>query len=110
MKITKTVGYAINWLHNQNFSVEKIADELKLTQEQVTKYIEKNSNPKQKELPVKSASTKSPKDLMIRHTRDKKINSVAIMTGEASSVNDEMRKKLNNKTNDNIEHIFKPNK
>lgn len=110
MKITKNIGYAISWLNNQGNSIEKIADELKLTTEQVTKYIEKNCNNKQKELPIKSSSTKSSKDLMIRHTRDKKINSVSIMTGEASSINDEMRKKNFNKSRDNAQHIFKPNK
>lgn len=110
MKITKTTGYAINWLYSQNKSISEISEELKLTDEQITKYIEKHNIAKQKELPIKSSSTKSSKDLMIRHTRDKKINSVAIMTGEASSVNDEMRKKISRKSDDQIEHIFKPNK
>lgn len=110
MKITKQLGYAISWLSSQGKSAVQIAEELDLTEEQVTKFIEKHSITKNKELPIKSSSTKSSKDLMIRHTRDKKNNSVAIMTGEASSVNDEMRKKNFNRTDKNIEHIFKPNK
>lgn len=110
MKITKTVGYAINWLSSNGRSVSQIAEELKLTEDQIIGYIEKNKLSKKEELPIKTSSVKSSKDLMIRHTRDKKTNNVAIMTGEASSVNDELRKKLHNKTNDNIEHIFKPNK
>jgi len=110
MRITKTVGYAINWLLSSGKSIAQIAEELKLTQDQVTSYVEKNKSSKKEELPIKQSSVKSSQDLMIRHTRDKKTNNVAIMTAEASSVNDEMRKKLSSKINHNIEHIFKPNK
>lgn len=110
MKITKTVGYAINWLSNGGKSVEFIAEELKLTEDQVKAYLEKHKPTKTAELPVKTSSVKSSKDLMIRHTRDKKNNSVAVMTQEASSMNDEMRKKAINQPKDNLEHIFKPNK
>ena len=41
MKITKELSYAINWLITQNYSAEKIAEELKLTVKQVERYIEK---------------------------------------------------------------------
>lgn len=110
MKITKTIGYAINWLSFNGRSIANIAEELKLTENQVRLYLEKNKSLKKEELPIKSSSVKSSKDLMIRHTRDKKTNNVAIMTAEASAVNDEIRKKISSKINNNIEHIFKPNK
>lgn len=110
MKITKSISYAINWLISQNNSAEQIAEELKLTVQQVQKYIEKHSISKQSELPIKSSrvSSKS-KELMIRHTRDKKINNVAIMTKEASEVNDQFKKQLNNIQQKNLDHIFRPN-
>jgi hypothetical protein len=47
---------------------------------------------------------------MIRHTRDKKNNSVAIMTKEASEVNDELKRKLITEgSKRNQDCIFKPN-
>ena len=109
MKITKPVSYAIKWLASQNHNAEQIAEELKLTTEQVSKFLEKNSITKTSELAVKSSKIK-PKDLMIRHTRDKKNNSVAIMTQEASTVNDHLKNKfMSSKSNRNANCIFKPN-
>lgn len=110
MKITKELSYAINWLITQNYSAEKIAEELKLTVKQVERYIEKNTSIKQVELPIKSSKAlPKSKELMIRHTRDKKINNVSIMTREASSVNDEFKKRVANLPAKNLEHIFRPN-
>jgi DNA-directed RNA polymerase sigma subunit (sigma70/sigma32) len=110
MKITKSISYAINWLMFQNYNAEQIAEELKLTVQQVQKYIEKHSISKQLELPIKSSKVPSKsKELMIRHTRDKKINNVAIMTKEASEVNDEFKKQINNVQEKNLDHIFRPN-
>ena len=110
MKITKSVSYAINWLVSQNYTTEQIAEELKLTLPQVQKYIEKHSVPKQEELPIKSSKVSSKsKELMIRHTRDKKINNVAIMTKEASEVNDQFKKRTNSLSGKKLDHIFRPN-
>lgn len=109
MKITKQLSYAIKWLASQNNSAEQIAEELKLTTDQVTKFLEKNGLPKTSELAVKSSSIQS-KDLMIRHTRDKKNNSVAIMTKEASEVNDHLKKMIaSDGTNRNSSCIYRPN-
>jgi hypothetical protein len=47
--------------------------------------------------------------MMIRHTRDKKNNSVSIMTGEASMLNDELKKNQQVKPNRNSDCIFRPN-
>jgi DNA-binding transcriptional regulator LsrR (DeoR family) len=109
MKLSKSTSYAINWLYTQGKGVDYIADELDLQAETVQKYIEKNSVQDKVELATKSKPVKSSKDLMIRHTRDKKTNNVAIMTREASAFNDDAKKKFPSK-NDNNEHIFKPNK
>jgi predicted transcriptional regulator len=93
MKINKTIGYAIRWLNHTNLSVDEIANELELTSKQVKNFLEKNYNNDSPQLTTKqSPVTISSSDLMIRHTRDKKTNTVAIMTKEASAINDEMRK------------------
>jgi hypothetical protein len=48
---------------------------------------------------------------MIRHTRDKKTNTVAIMTKEASAINDEMRKINNTKVSSKFKDcIHRPKK
>lgn len=110
MKINKQLGYAINWLVSQNKSVVEISDELDLTEKQITSYIEKNNLSKSEPLAIKSQSTKpKSKELMIRHTSNKKINNVAIMTKEASEVNDEFKKQLVSKSTKNSDCIFKPN-
>lgn len=110
MKITKNISYAINWLLSQNKTPIEISEELNLTEKQVISYIEKNNTPKADNLAVKSSKVKSKsKDLMIRHTSNKKVNNVAIMTKEASEVNDELKKRFNTTSNRNSNHIFKPN-
>lgn len=110
MRINKSLGYAINWLSTNGKLPEEIAKELELTTKQVTSYLEKNNIQTSPDLAIKSSPVKKKsKDLMIRHTRDKKINSVSIMTKEASEINDAMRSKLNNSVNKNIDCIFNPN-
>lgn len=111
MKMTKNVKYAISWLYSQGNSVSDIAEELKLDTEQVSEYIEKNhpqgSTP---DIPTTTSPVnKKSKDLMIRHTRDKRVNSVSIMTKEASEVNDSLRPKLCGGNNKNEDCIFRPN-
>lgn len=110
MKMTKNLKYAISWLYSQGNSVEQIAEELKLDNEQVAAHIEKNHPqvaPAQIPTTTSPVSNKS-KDLMIRHTRDKKSNTVSIMTKEASEVHDSLRPKLNC-GNKNDDCIFRPN-
>lgn len=110
MKINKSLAYAINWLSTNGKTPEEIGKELELTTKQVTSYLEKNNIQPSPDLAIKSAPVKkSSKDLMIRHTRDKKINSVSIMTKEASEINDAMRSKLSQGSNKNINCIFNPN-
>lgn len=110
-KLSKSSEYAIQWLVNQNKNTVEISEELGLSEATVRTYIETNnisSTPITNPLPIKSSPVSS-KDLMIRHTRDKQTNSVAIMTKEASEKNDANRPKFKN-TKANTNHIFKPNK
>lgn len=109
MKISKVTQYAINWLYHCDNTVDEIAEELKISNKQVTQHIEKNfSEVKNNQLATKSEPVKksNSKELMIRHTRDKKTNSVAIMTKEASQVNDSLRTSLSQSVK-NQDCIFK---
>lgn len=114
-RLSKTETCAILWLNSQNKSPEEIAQELSLTTKQVVGVIEKNGKTLPAgESPIKTVSESTAKkskskNLMITQTRDKKINNVSIMTREASSLNDELKKNFTTKTfNENT--IFRPNK
>lgn len=110
MRITKQLGYAINWLVTQNKTIDDICNELNLTTKQVTSYIEKHCLTNSKPLATKSESTQvKSKELMIRHTSNKKTNNVAIMTREASELNDGFKKQIKIESNRNSNCIFKPN-
>lgn len=113
MKMSKSAEYAINWLHHCGKSVDEICEELKLSNKQVTSYLEKHFTQNETDkLATKSSPVHnklSSKELMIRHTRDKKTNSVAIMTKEASQINDSLRPSLNQSIK-NKDCIFNPNK
>jgi len=110
-KITKIQKYAMLWLHSQGQESESIAKELNIELKSVNHTLEKATNTKgsdkiqtTSEVVGKSSS----KDLMIRHTSSKKNNSVAIMTKEASEVNDHARP-ANTANPRNQKHIFRPN-
>lgn len=107
-KLSKSNQYAISWLFSQNNSVEDISKELDISIESINAYIEKNENTIKNPIPIKSGPVSS-KDLMIRHTRDKKTNSVAIMTKEASEKNDAARPRLNSGSQRFSKDIFRPN-
>lgn len=105
MRKNKNQEYAILWLHSQNKKVAEIADELNIGIEKVEAAIRVNSEPVQTK---KKKSSKS-KDLMITQTSNKGTKSVAIMTGEASALNDEMKKKLRTTPKDTQSYIHRPN-
>lgn len=111
-RLSKTETYAILWLNSQNQQPEDIAKQLSLNLKQVTKVIEKNgktsSGPSAIKTVSESAKKNKSKNLMITETRDKKTNNVSIMTREASSLNDELKKNFTTKRfNENT--IFRPN-
>ena len=105
MRLNKTQKYAIQWLMHQNKSAAEIVKELKIPEKTVSNFMAKNTvATTEKTTNVTSAPVNS-KDLMIRHTSNKNNNTVAIMTKEASEVNDEAKKKAtqtNTKYNRNI--------
>lgn len=109
MKLSKQKIYAINWLYTNGSSIEDIAEELNIKIDTIQEYITSSEIKQQPALGIKSQPVKSSKDLMIRHTKEKKTNNVSIMTREASSFNDNAKKKFHNK-DQNISYIYKPNK
>lgn len=108
-KINKTQKYATLWLNSQNKSIEDIAKELGLTEKQVSNIIQngtKSEAIRTKSQPVGSSPSKN---LMIRETANKNKH-VAIMTKEASMVNDASRPQTNTQNSRTQNNIFKINK
>jgi hypothetical protein len=106
-KLNKTQKYAIQWLNSTGYASEAIAKELNLTVEQIESIIPKVDTPVADN---KVQSISSAKDLMITHTSGKKINSVAIMTKEASEIVDTSNKNAPVINIDNKKGIFRPKK
>lgn len=112
-KISKAQNYAILWLNNQGIETVKIADELNLTEKQVLSVLEKGIDNKiskdTKIKTVKSVVSSKSKDMMITKTSAKGTKNVAIMTQEASQLNDELKKQnsTSSRSRDNI--IYRPN-
>jgi predicted transcriptional regulator len=114
-KLSKVNTYAIQWLNSQGKNIEEIATDLSLTEKQVSSVVEKttksgaeSSNIKTAKSPSSSANSRS-MNLMIRETAGKKSNSVSIMTGEASMVNDQLKSQsTNNQQRKTDKYIFRP--
>jgi hypothetical protein len=110
MKKNKSQEYAILWLHSQNKKSGDIADELNIGIEKVEAVVRVNSEPKASTNEGSAIKkTSKSKSLMITQTSSKKNKSVAIMTPEASMLNDELKKKFAGKTGDTQNFIFRPN-
>jgi hypothetical protein len=103
-KKTKEIEYAVKYLHDtMKMSTTDIALELGVEKALVEGII---NTPKEKKPRRPSKS----RDLMIRHTANKKNNNVSIMTESASQVNDEFKKNIQNTTSRTAKHsIFRPN-
>lgn len=113
-KLTKSNEYAIQWLHQQGTSAEDISVDLELPLTQVKRYVKTKLPPPepkveaQAETPKESQTVKkTSKDFMITKTSAKGNNSVAIMTKEASEMNDDARRKFS-ANNTNKPGIFRP--
>lgn len=94
-RLSKTEIYAIRWLNSQGKTIEQISNELKISDTQVKKTLEKNHVSSDTKNSIKTATEKTTskmKDLMITKTSSKNINSVAIMTKEASEISDANKK------------------
>ncbi len=112
-KLNKTQKYAILWLHSQAKTNEQIAEELKVSEKQISSVINITTQT-DKSIPVAKSSA-SPisrsKSLMITETAGKKTKSVAIMTKEASMINDEYKNKVfPNQQKNTDKYIYRPNK
>lgn len=105
MRRNKKQEYAILWLHSQNTKPAEIADELNIPIDKVESAIRINSEPVQ----TKKKKSSKTRDLMINKTSNKGTKSVAIMTGEASALNDELKKKQQARIKDTQDYIHKPN-
>ena len=109
MRINKITGYAISWLHSCGKGFSEIADELKVLEKDVSKYIVKNNEGLKVKDPSTANSSKS-KDLMITKTLGKGLASVAIMTHAASELNDSLKNVSSNSLEKKKEdNIFRPN-
>ena len=110
MKKNKSQEYAILWLHSQNKKMGDIAEELGIGIEKVEAVVRVNQEPKQStNAGAANKKTSKSKALMITETSSKKNKSVAIMTPEASALNDELKKKFNGKKENTQGFIFRPN-
>lgn len=97
-KLSKSSIYAIKYLFSQGLTAEQISSEINLSVDNIQSVIESENL-------VKEPPTA--KDLMINQTAVKRTNSVAIMTKEASMMNDHNRTKFSSQKN-STEHIFRP--
>lgn len=103
-KLSKTKEYAIRYLFDHaKKSVKDIATELKVSVSEVERVV-KTKQPK-----TAKAKTDKTKELMIRQTSSKKINSVSIMTEAAAQLSDEFIKNMDaaNKARTS-KYIFRP--
>lgn len=108
-KVSKANSYAIKWLSYTGLNSSEISKELKISEEQIMKILEKES-PAHNDDKVKTGSgpVKQPKkNLMINQTAGKKAKTVSIMTEAASQNNDqELQKSPTNKRYN--KDIFRP--
>lgn len=107
---SKAQQYAILWLNSQNMTTQQIAEELSISEKQVQSAVEKHTPPAEPAIQTakQPVGTRS-QNLMIRQTSGKKTNTVAIMTGEASMLNDSLKDKSQQQRNTD-KYIFRPNK
>lgn len=108
-KLTKKDKYAIEFLHTKGSSEADIAKELNLEVSQVKRFINKHivSTQTKEETTEESKKVDKTKNLMIRHTSDKKNNTVSIMTQGASQVGDEFYKNLNSSAKNTDNYIYR---
>lgn len=106
--LSKTKQYAILWLNSQNISINDISKELKINSNDIVatidQYVPKANDSNNVSQPITSHN------LMITHTAGKKSNTVAIMTKEASELNDHKNKNQSQPVpNKNLNRdIFRP--
>jgi hypothetical protein len=105
-KPTKIETYAVLWLNSQGLDEATIAGEINLTAKQIKSILDKQNLNTAIKTKSESMGVSPSKNLMIRETANKKKH-VAIMTKEASMVNDDEKKKTTEKKIN--KNIFKIN-
>jgi predicted DNA-binding protein (UPF0251 family) len=110
-KLNKTEIYAIRWLDYDGLDSAKIADELKIPENDVIRTLEKHTRTKKEDSvkTTKSSTANRSQNLMIRETAGKKTPNVSIMTGAASMMNDELMKSVPTHNPNTEKNIFRPN-
>lgn len=106
-RLNKLQIYSIRWLNSQHKDIKFIANDLKLTEKQVSDTIEKYGTI-QSEKNIKTKQSSASKKLMISETSGKRSPNVSIMTKEASMHNDTIKKNINTKNELNEKYIFRP--
>lgn len=95
-RMNKLQKYAVLWLNSQGMDVDAISAETKLGKTQISNTIsEQDSKASKKGLQTKTSPVNGSrsKNLMITETSNK-TRSVAIMTPEASQLNDDLKKNI----------------
>lgn len=112
-RLNKTTKYAILWLNSQGFDNGKISNELGVSDQQIANTLKNtDSDHTKSENPNAIPTTSGPvnmtsKNFMIRQTANK-VNNVAIMTKEASTMNDDFKKSNQPNSKNNLSnHIHK---
>jgi hypothetical protein len=101
-KSSKSTEYAVKYLNETvKMTAEDIAKELGTSVENVNTIITSSNEQKNKSI--------TSKDLMIRQTRDKGLNTVSVMTQAASAYNDEALKNATTQPTKDPNYIFRPN-
>lgn len=93
MKTDNQKLYAIYYLSDTGLTPAKISKELSLSTKEVKDILSERNPPKKDTIRTTSSPVNS-KNLMITETSVKGNKTVAIMTKEASEVNDEFKKKI----------------
>lgn len=107
-KLTKKDKYAIEFLHSKGNTEVDIAKELGLEISQVKRFLKKTFSTTQEVTDkIEPPKVDKTKNLMIRHTSDKKNNSVSIMTQGASQVGDEFYKSMNSSAKNTDNYIYR---
>lgn len=101
-KLNKTKEYAVKYLSSYGKkSPEEIAKELKLSLTDVKKVLQSAS-------PTAPAKGDKTKELMIRQTSAKKMNTVSIMTEAAAQLSDEFVKNMDSHNKRTQSYIYRP--
>lgn len=104
--ISNTKKYAILWLNSLGKEASAISSELKISKDKVLGVVSEISTEE-----THQPQSQTSKDLMITRTAGKGVNSVAIMTKEASEISDAKIKNSHNQGYDDLEKgIFRPTK